>query len=216
MSNPPPEPWYPPPANASAAPSGRRVLIVVLAAVAVLGAAATAGVLVLGHRDTPPAPSVRKQPVGIVTTVATPLATTPQAEPTCDPLADLERLSAEGRAQVALRGQFAAQLASKYPGISDPLQTTESGSHTFAAADILAEHNRLRDAHSSDAHPVILLKSTDYGKRQKVGTHFLWVTFAVGNFPDRQSVLDWCAQQFTGLSAGELANQCAVRRLLSP
>ena len=128
-------------------------------------------------------------------------------------LAELGRLSGEGRAQVTFRGQFAAQLASKYPGIVDPMQTTASGSHTFTAADILDEHRRLNADHAGPDHPVILLKSTDYGKRQKVGTHFLWVTFAIGDFPDRQSVLTWCATQFATLTGDERENQCAVRRL---
>ena len=130
-----------------------------------------------------------------------------------DAVAELQRLSDDGLAQVSFHGQYAAQIASKYPGIADPLQTTASGSHTFGAADILDEHRRLSDAHGSAEHPVILLKSTDYGKRQMVGTEFLWVTFAIGDFPDRQSVLDWCGNQFAELTAKQRENQCAVRRL---
>ncbi|MFI5889768.1 hypothetical protein ACIA5D_06565 [Actinoplanes sp. NPDC051513] len=130
-----------------------------------------------------------------------------------DAVAELQRLSDDGLAQVSFQGQYAAQIASKYPGIADPLQTTATGSHTFGAADILDEHRRLSDAHGSAEHPVILLKSTDYGKRQMVGTEFLWVTFAIGDFPDRQSVLDWCGNQFAELTAKERENQCAVRRL---
>ena len=204
------------------------------AAVAALVAVVTVAVVVLGHSGKPEAQagSIGDQPATVATTLpadpptvdATPPETTPPTESTASPsaddtateegaLAELQRLRDEGLSEVSFDGQYAAQIASKYPGIVDPLQTTTTGSHTFGATDILDEHRALRDAHGSADHPVILLKSTDYGKRQMVGTHFLWVTFAIGEFPDRQSVLDWCDDQFADLSAEQRANQCAARRL---
>ncbi|MCU7722664.1 hypothetical protein ODJ79_02955 [Actinoplanes sp. KI2] len=139
--------------------------------------------------------------------------TDPTGESTVDPIAQLETYYAQDRSSVSFDGQYAAQIASKYPGITDSLQTTDSGSHTFQAADILAEFERLRDSHGSTDHPVVLLKSTDYGKHQIKDGHFLWVTFALGDFPSAQSVVDWCNAQFGDLTADELADQCAVRRL---
>jgi hypothetical protein len=202
------------------------------AAVAVVAAIAVVTVIVIGRSGKPPAQagSIATQPTTVATTLpgddpttvdTTPPDTTQPTEASSaddtttenDALAELERLSDEGRSAVSFEGQYTAQIASKYPGIADPLQTTATGSHTFGATDILDEHVALRDAHGSTAHPVILLKSTDYGKRQMIGPHFLWVTFAIGDFPDRHAVLSWCAAEFPELSAQERENQCAVRRL---
>jgi hypothetical protein len=226
-SYPPPSPAYPPPAPAPASGGGvRKPVVWGLAAAAVVAILAVVAVFaVIGNRGEPAAETVSyvdsptAVPAEAPTTVDTPSPVTPSPEPrpstesTPDALAQLQTLSAEGLAQVTFDGQYAAQIASKYPGIPDPLQTTAAGSHTFGAADILAEYLSLRDAHGSAEHPVILLKSTDYGKRQMVGTHFLWVTFAIGAFPDKQSVHDWCDAQFADLTEQQRANQCGVRRL---
>jgi hypothetical protein len=222
---PPAAPLLPPPAAPpSRSGGGRRPLIVGAVVALVLIAVATG--LVLGLRGKPEARagSIGDQPVPVATTLpaepATPETTAPTEAATTDDstsedsaLTELEQLSDEGRSQVSFHGQYAAQLASKYPGLVDPLQTTATGSHTFGAADILDEYQGLHDAHGGIEHPVILLKSTDYGKRQMIGTHFLWVTFAVGGFPDSQSVQDWCDDQFAALDAEQRKNQCAVRRL---
>ncbi|MFG1607782.1 hypothetical protein [Actinoplanes sp. NPDC049265] len=230
-SYPPPPPLYYPAPSAEtpvppvAPPPGRHRRIgrppLVAAVVVVTGLIVAGLVFALGDGDHPQAEagSAGDAPITYQPEPATtpPPVPDPPVEQTTDPaaqaVAELERMNAEDLPSVEFDGQYAAQLASKYPGIEDPLQTTESGSHTFEAADILDEHLRLRRTHGSDDHPVILLKSTDYGKRQRVGTHFLWVTFAVGDFPDRRSVADWCAGQFTSLGRDELANQCAVRTL---
>lgn len=227
----PPPPSYPPPAPAPAPRGGVRRSVVVGAAVAavVTVLAVVAVFAVIGNRGEPeaetvsfvnsPGPAATTTPTADPTTAATPSPVTespepqPSTESTPDALAQLQTLSLEGLAQVTLNGQYAAQIASKYPGIDDPLQTNAAGSHIFTAADILAEHVGLRDAHRSAEHPVILLKSTDYGKRQLIGTHFLWVTFAIGDFPDKQSVHDWCDAQFADLGEQQRANQCVARRL---
>jgi hypothetical protein len=70
----------------------------------------------------------------------------------------------------------------------------------------------LSSGHSSPDHPVVLLKSTDYGKRQIKNGHFLWVTFALGDFPSAPSVTAWCDSEFSDLSTAERENQCAARR----
>lgn len=146
-----------------------------------------------------------------------PAETVPTENTAVDPdkeaTARLEQIWREDRAKVTFRGQYAAQIATKYPGIVDPIQTTADGSHTFMAADILAEHSRLREAHDSAAHPVVLIKSTDYSKRQRINGHFLWATFAIGSFPDAAAVHAWCDARFADLTQAQRDNQCVVRRL---
>ena len=141
----------------------------------------------------------------------------PTTEATTDPeqeaLARLEDLSRQGSTQVSPTGQFAAQLASKTPGIADRFQTAADGSHTFQATDILREFTTLRDDPRNGDATVVLLKSTDYGKRQLYNGKPLYVTFALRDFAGRQAVLDWCARRFPDLTGDGLADQCAARRL---
>jgi hypothetical protein len=147
----------------------------------------------------------------------------PVSEPettTLDPeavaLERLEELAREGLAGVVLDGRPVAQLASKNPGIDDPLQTTADGSHTFQAVDILAEHERLRDDPANGDARVLLLRSDTYGKRQLLNGAPLYVTLALGDFSGAADVRRWCAGRFPELSATARDNQCAVRRLRSP
>ncbi|GIE34335.1 hypothetical protein Ait01nite_073800 [Actinoplanes italicus] len=143
----------------------------------------------------------------------------PASEPTATPgteaeaLAELDRIRLQDLAAISFESQFVAQIASKYPGIEDPLQKAADGSHIFQASDVLAEHRRLRSQHAATEHPVILLKSTDYGKRQLVDGRALWITLVTGDFPDKQSVLDWCATHFGHLPSDELKNHCDSRNL---
>ncbi|WP_433795159.1 hypothetical protein [Actinoplanes sp. CA-252034] len=138
---------------------------------------------------------------------------TATADPQEEALAQLEAIRQEDLGTVSFDGQFVAQIASKYPGVNDPYQSAADGTHTFQVSDILAEHQRLRAEHGDAEHPVILLRSTDYGKRQLVGGQPLWVTFVVGGFPDKESVLTWCSSHFGNLSATELKNHCDSRNL---
>jgi len=141
----------------------------------------------------------------------------PRTEATVDPereaLDQLEEISRRDRATVSPRGQYVAQLASKNPGIYDGRQTTADGSHTFQAVDILRQYQELHDDPANGGTPVVLLKSTDYGKRVLYHGEPLYVTFALGDFRDRQDVLGWCARRFPGLSGDALTNQCMVQRL---
>ncbi|RSM74179.1 hypothetical protein DMB66_01830 [Actinoplanes sp. ATCC 53533] len=141
----------------------------------------------------------------------------PQTESTTDPeraaLDQLDEISRRDLAAVSPRGQYVAQLASKNPGIYDKRQTTADGSHTFQAVDILRQYQALRDDPANGGTAVVLLKSTDYGKRVLYHGEPLYVTFALGDFRDRQDVLGWCARRFPGLSGDALTNQCMVQRL---
>jgi hypothetical protein len=154
------------------------------------------------------------------TPTPSPAPSTASPEPEADPqqaaLDRLEELSRQGRAGVVLDGRYVAQLASKTPGIHDPLQTTATGSHTFEAVDILEEHESLRADPANGRARVVLLKSTDYGKRQLYRGEPLFVTFAIGDFAGAADVRSWCARRFPALSAEARANQCAVRRLRPP
>jgi hypothetical protein len=230
----------PPPA------SGRRRLLIVAGAVLVvmLGGGGL-GLALRGGGGPEPGVTVQQQAGGQAgnageptaapatstsgtTTATTPASSPPTTPPTTSPtpsptadvqaeaLAELEQIYDGDRGSVSFNGQYAAQMASKYPGITDKLQTTASGSHRFLASDILAEYRELSTGHGGGTHPVVLLKSTDYGKRQLKNGHVLWVTFALGDFPTADSVTAWCNREFADLSPDERLNQCAVRRLQPP
>ncbi len=113
---------------------------------------------------------------------------------------------------VSLDGRWVAQLASKYDGVVDPLQTTDAGSHTFRYPDILAEHQRIR-AERGDG--VILLNGTDFG-RQVARAKEVWITLYDGGFGTEAGAKAWCASAFPNLSGKELANHCVPRSLRPP
>jgi hypothetical protein len=144
---------------------------------------------------------------------ASPSPSTAAADPEKQALAELDRISKADRGRVSINGQYVAQLASKNPGIVDPIQTAADGSHTFKASDILREYQDLKAGPGNGAAQIVLLKSTDYGKRQLYHGKPLYVTFAIAGFGGTQSVLNWCARRFPQLSGDELTNSCAVRRL---
>jgi hypothetical protein len=160
----------------------------------------------------PPAPT--EQPTA-PTDPLVPTVEPTTADPEQDALASLNQLRDRDLPTVPMNGQYVAQLASKIVGITDPLQTTAAGSHTFAAADILAEHVALRNGDNQGVR-VVLLLSTDFGKRQLYQGRPLWVTFALGDFGTADGVRTWCAGRFPALSGDVLVNQCAPRRLLTP
>ena len=169
-----------------------------------------------GDGQAPAGPPAFQPPATEATTEppAEPPATEPPAaDPQEEALARLEELSSQNLAQVSLDGRYVAQLASKAPGISDPYQVAADGTHVFQATDILREHEQLRDDPRNGDAAVVLLRSTDYGKRQRYRDGPLYVTFALSDFGGERAVRTWCARRFTGLTADALANQCAVRRL---
>jgi len=219
----------PPPGPPPSSPGrSRRPLIAVAAAVLVVLIGAGGGWFVT-HRGEPAVPDPVAAPTTLVpapdpTTVAvttypteyptespTTVETSTVADPEQDALAELDRISAQDLREVVFDNRYVAQVASKNPGTYDKFQTTASGSHTFQATDILAEYQRLRDDLGSAK--VVLLKSTDFGKRQMYRGAPLYVTFFLGRFGSADAVRSWCAATFPDLSADALANQCAVRRM---
>ena len=148
------------------------------------------------------------------TEVPTPSITTTDAEQTA--LEDLESLHQQDLTTLTISGQWVAQLSSKTVGILDPLQTAQNGTHTFRAADILFEHQELRNADNHGAD-IRLLLSTDYGKRQLLQGKPLWVTVAVDSaLGSSADVETWCAQRFPTLDGDALKNVCVPRQLNPP
>jgi hypothetical protein len=130
-------------------------------------------------------------------------------------LVALNKQRATDLATTPLDGQWVAQLSSKYDGIVDPLQTSASGSHTFHNVDILAEFRRLQGLDLGGANLTLLL-STDYGQRQTVSGHALWVTFAVPELSSASEVTSWCTTHFAPLTGATLLDACTPRQLNAP
>ena len=132
-------------------------------------------------------------------------------------LAQLDAMRRGDASRVAgmLDGRWVAQLSSKSDGITDPLQTTASGSHTFRWTDILREVRALRG--NADFGPdVVTLLSTEFGNTSTWRGKPLYVTVADEEFDSAASVDDWCASTFPALSDEQRANACAARRLTAP
>ena len=123
----------------------------------------------------------------------------------------LTEQAATDRRQTKLRGQWVTQLSSKYVGVRDPLQESASGSHTFYAVDILAEHQNLRETFS--AYDVILLRGQDFSPGMTHNGDTFWYTFVLGNFDSRNDVDHFCEWAFPGLTGKDLKNRCLPRTL---
>jgi len=128
-----------------------------------------------------------------------------------DAVAALDAEARRAESVVKERGQWVARLASKYVGIVDPAQTTASGSHTFAAADIYAEHALLARAIDAD---VYLLDSRKWTTHRVHEGEPYWMTVAVSDaFVDADAVLAWCSRQYPTLSGTALSNRCLPMQL---
>ena len=208
-----PVPPNTPPAGKS--PRGWLVALVVLAVVLVAIAVVIA-VIMASRLGAQPEASSTTVPTAVTTITAPPTPSlTPTPTPTVNPevaaQAELDRLIADSASWVPLDGQWAAMLGGKWVGITDPLQTNSKGSHTFGAADILAEHETLK-ARVAGAD-VVLLDSRTFGDNISHDGQPLYVTIGLGDFNDRDDVLAWCAAQFPELSGARLENQCTSSRL---
>ncbi|WP_189335927.1 hypothetical protein [Actinoplanes ianthinogenes] len=119
------------------------------------------------------------EPVRLAPVAARPhigLGPSPQSWPGSDddPRAQLDFTRRDDLAALSLTGQFAAELAALS---ADP-------------ATVLAEHQRIRREIAGDEHPVVLLRSTDLA--HPATDRGVWLTLALGDFPDRPSVTGWC------------------------
>jgi hypothetical protein len=102
-------------------------------------------------------------------------------------------------------------------GITDPLQTTQTGSHTFMAADILAESLQARQTVANPAQNVYLVWGTDFGKRSQApnGSPY-WITLVDAGFGSSGAVKAWCQSTYSSLTPAQLADTCAPRQLTTP
>lgn len=221
--SPPPTPW--PHAEVSSRPAranwpivaGVLVALILLGALGVIvarrGADGTveAGVSQATGSLTYPSASPPSEPSAMESSLES-ATSEPSSDPEETAVRRLTELREEDLRQLSIDGRWAAMLASKYVGVVDPYQVTATGSHTFFAADILAEHEALRGSIGVGTR-VVLLLSTDYGKRSTVAGQPLWVTFAVGDFASAEEVQAWCGRQFPGLTEDALANRCTPRTI---
>jgi hypothetical protein len=106
-------------------------------------------------------------------------------------------------------------LASKWVGVRDPLQVAANGSNRFQAADILAEHTRLRSAGNLGAR-VVLVLSTDFSTRRTIDGKPLWMTFALTGSTSKSDAQAWCTRRFPGLTGSRLSNVCVPWQLSPP
>lgn len=222
---PPSDPLPKRPSGSSPPPvvHSRRTRGLVLVAILVVSAAVVVGML-LGRRGSQPVLATPAHPV-TPTSPSSAEAITPPSLPTVPPpapvdpeitaAATLQNQRAEDLARVSITGMWAAQLASKYDGITDPDQLTSAGTHVFRNTDILTETQRLRSENPSSVSTALLL-STDYGNKHTFQGHVLWVTFAIGSFSSSAEVTSWCSSRFPQLSGKVLLNQCAARQLDPP
>jgi hypothetical protein len=145
---------------------------------------------------------------------------TPSPTPTPPSKAELEQAALdrltkqadEDLDQTSFRGQWVAQLSSKFVGVRDPRQRSSSGSHTFRAVDIWAEHSALRKRFGQD-YDVRLLRGEDFGSHNTHDGDSFWYTFVLGDFSSRSDVESFCASAFPQLSGADLENQCLPRTL---
>jgi len=160
-------------------------------------------------------PTASPSQVTTSTRTSQPTATTTALlDPEAEALRSLGEQAARDGARITKQGQWVAQLASKYVGVTDPRQVTANGSHTFMAADIWAEYEELKRRGVSLGKEVVLLDSRTYGKRHHRNGEALWVVAAVSpSFTDEASVKSFCAGMYPNLSGKDLTNSCMPNRL---
>jgi len=167
--------------------------------------------------------AVRGGPAASAGAVGTPASSVPSsapASPAAPPATDdtaalqeLEVLRARGLAEHPPAGQWAAQLAAKSIGTTDPAQVATNGSHTFYAGDILAQSRAI--AAGPAGADVFVLRSDDYGKGSiDARGNPYWTTLAAGPFASAADVRTWCDSVFGGVPAATRGNVCLPRQLL--
>jgi len=140
-------------------------------------------------------------------------ASGPAATDDAAALRELQALRAQGLAAHPPRGQWAAQLAAKSIGTTDPAQVAANGSHTFYAGDILVQSRRI--AAGPAGADVFVLRSDDYGKGSvDARGNPYWTTLAAGPFASAADVRTWCDSVFGDVPAATRGNACLPRQLL--
>jgi len=124
-------------------------------------------------------------------------------------LTTLDEMVLADRALRPVRGQWVAQLASKFEGVVD----TSQQSAPFTVPQILDEVE-LHRGNPEYGHLVRLILQGDWGKSE-AGSQPLWVTVVDLDYSNREAVLAWCEDHFT--QRGEdLLNVCYPRELHLP
>lgn len=131
-------------------------------------------------------------------------------------LDQLTALRADSVKRLPLDGRWVAQVASKWVGVTDPLQTAANGSHTFQATDILAESLAARKTVDSPSK-VYVVWGTDFGKKSSGPNGLpIWVTLVDAGYASHDNVLEWCHVTYPNLTPQQLADTCAPRQLVPP
>lgn len=225
-SSPTPPASTPAPATSARRGPSKTVWIVLILAVAV---AAVAGAIAYSLRPRPAAvetvyvaaptsaaasptsasasPSARRS----ASATASPSATrSPSATPTAmteeEATRALAALHDRDASAITPQGQWAPVLTSKWTGITDPLQVTRSGSHTFGAPDILAEHESLRRDPRNGK--VVLIYGSDFGTQQTHDGKPVYVTLAIDAAGSRADAQAWCQARYPDKSGADLNNLC--------
>lgn len=121
-------------------------------------------------------------------------------------LATLEDMVTADRSRDPVRGQWVAQLASKYEGVVDESQQDEP----FTIPDILDEVLIARQS-PEYGHLVRVIHQGDWG-RSEPGAQTMWVTVVDLDYRSREDVVQWCEDHFS--QRGEaLLNVCYAREL---
>ncbi len=183
------------------------------------GAAASGGSAGSAAHAEPPATAAGapRQPVPSAAPSASPSGTASPTAPSMPPSTPppdprraasdrLEELARQDATRNVVRGQWVAQLASKYEGIVDPLVRPEP----FTLPEILAEHEALRSNPVFGAS-VRLLHQGDWG-RAAAHDPPMFVTVADINAGSADAVRAWCQAHFAQRGRA-LENVCYVRQL---
>lgn len=211
-----PPPWGPVPPRGS-----RGLVIAVIAFVAVVLLAAGGVGWVLWQRSTTTAghAAATDSATAHPSTAVSGQATATKAPDTATQGGALDQLNAlrsDSLKRVPLDGRWVAQVASKWVGVSDPLQPAANGSHTFEATDILAE-SQAAETMVDDPSKVYVLWGTDFGKRSTGPNGApIWVTLVDAGYASQDNVTQWCQAKFPGLTPQQLADTCAPRQLTPP
>lgn len=118
----------------------------------------------------------------------------------------LEDLVSKDAGLDPVRGQWVAQLSSKYEGVVD----TSQQATPFTPTDILAEIERLR-ANGEYGSSIRVVHQGDWGGSTARATP-MWVTFADLDLTSRNEVVAWCESHFTQRGKA-LLNACYPREL---
>lgn len=158
-----------------------------------------------GPTVTETSPATEITPTETDTPSPTPPSLTPDEERLAA-LATIEDLVSADRATDPIRGQWVAQLASKYEGVVDKSQQPTP----FTIPQILAEAEALK-SNPDYGSLVRVVHQGDWGQSE-APAKTLWVTFADLDASSRSAIVDWCEGHF--MERGQsLLNVCYPRQL---